>query len=265
MGSIPESNVKGAVNKYDQYLSSARDFQGGPYQIKTRYILCTSPRVGLTVLGQMLTDTGCAGDPLEYFNPRYFQALQKRMNGGTTLSSVMSFLENHRTSSNGLFGVQIHWSHFNRLFQGNTDLRDEFFDCYDKIVFVRRRNRIEQAISLYRATRSNLWSSLDEGREGARHHDENTFDPVNIIRFLHNVSLQDQGWLDYFKRRQKEYLTVYYEDLMKDWNGKSQEVIDYLAPPYALPIPRKALRQQRPEEDALASELMNYLGCHVSS
>lgn len=249
-----------ATNKYDRYLSPDRDFQSGPYKTKTRYILCSSPRVGSTLLGQMLRDTNQAGDPLEYLNQNYFNALLRRSNDISSFHHAYNLLERYRTSSNGVFGLQLHWSHFNQFFQEKNVLMDEFFRKFDKIVFLRRRNRVEQAISLYRASLTKLWSSIDEDNRNAHYYENENFDPIAITKFMHSAIAQDQGWINYLELKGKEYLTIYYEDIIDNWESEGKMLLKYLINDET-PIPKMGLRQQRPDNDLTYKKFTDYLGC----
>lgn len=202
-------NSMETFNKYDQYLSKQRDFEDSTHKTRTRYIICSSPRTGSTLLGQMLKDSNCAGDPLEYFNPQYLQALRRRFNT-SRFDEIIQLLERHRTSSNGVFGIQIHWSHFSKIFLRNPNRQDLFFENFDKIIFIRRRDKIAQAVSLYRAYTTKLWSSLDEDRIKTNYHkDIEDFDPEALSKFLHYVIHQDEAWLKYLSGKTQPCKTVF--------------------------------------------------------
>lgn len=53
-----------ASTKNIKELSLERDFPG-PFPIRTRYAILSSPRSGSTLLARMLFATGMAGDPIE--------------------------------------------------------------------------------------------------------------------------------------------------------------------------------------------------------
>jgi LPS sulfotransferase NodH len=245
--------------KQDWYLSPARDFPNGPHPTTLRYLLCSSPRVGSTLVGQMLRDTEQAGDPLEYLNPRKFRALLRRNPAITTLDAALGFLEQHRTSDNGVFGLQSHWSYFNEFFAGDRTLMDAFFQRFDKVVFMRRRDHIAQGISLYRAARTRLWSSIDEDMGQVRSQDFEEFDPAVITNYVGRVMAQDQGWSDYLDASGRPYLTVYYEDVVAHWDVEGRRLLGFLIERDP-PIPPMALRRQRPEQDPLEQKFRRHWG-----
>lgn len=245
-------------NKYDRYLSKERDFEDSPNRPQTRYIICSSPRTGSTLLGQMLKDSNCAGDPLEYFNPQYLQALRRRFNT-SRFDEIVQLLERHRTSNNGVFGIQMHWSHFSKIFQHNPTAENLFFEKFDKVIFIRRKDKIAQAISLYRASTTKLWSSLDEEKSNATYCTEDeAFDPEALSRFLHYVIHQDEAWRKYLSGKDKPCLTVFYEDLAQNWEHTSRDVLNFITA-YAKEIPPMGIQRQRPENDPLKEKFSNYL------
>jgi LPS sulfotransferase NodH len=250
-------------NKYNEYLSAGRDFIGGPFKVNQKYILCSSPRTGSTLLGQMLRDTNCAGDPLEYFNPLYLKALANRLGDINNFFQLLAFLEKHRTSSNGIFGLQIHWSHLNNIFRYDKNLINTFIDSFDKIIFLRRKDKIAQAVSLYRASKSKLWSSIDEDLNSIKtvcyYKNDEEFNPVLLTKILYSLIIQDKSWLNYLEEKNKKYLTVYYEDLIYNWNDVGTNIVNYITP-YEDSIPSQKLRKQGPDEDFLTEKFRNYLG-----
>ena len=245
--------------KQDWYLSPARDFPNGPHPVRRRYLLCSSPRVGSTLVGQMLRDTGQAGDPLEYLNPRKFRALLRRNPAIDSFDAALDFLERYRTSDNGLFGLQLHWRHFNEFFGGDRTLMDAFFQRFDTFAFLRRRDHVAQGISLYRAARTLLWSSIDEDIRQARSHDYDRFDPAAITDYVGRVTAQDRGWSDYLEAGGRPYLTMYYEDVVANWDAEGRRLLRYLVD-RDVPVPPMALRRQRPESDDLNRRFRQHWG-----
>ncbi len=247
------------MNKYDTYLSEDRDFEGGPYPVRMRYLLCSSPRVGSTLLGQMLTDSCIAGDPLEYLNPNYLKAAMGRDKSVINLKSLCNFLEEKRTSPNGVFGMQIHWSHFNQFFKKNTSSMSHFFLKFDKYIFLRRRDKVAQAVSLLRASKTGLWSSLDEDQVGYGYIKDEKFEPQEIARYLNYIISQDLSWIEFFKSTNRQYMTIYYEDLNDSWDLSGRKILSHLTGRECV-VPEMSLRKQRPEQDLYVDQFKEYLG-----
>lgn len=246
--------------KYAYYLSDVRDFpQPQSLPPKIRYLICSSPRTGSTLLGQMLTDTQCAGDPLEYFNPGYFNELQKRSKSNNLYKNI-EFLEKIRTSSNGVFGLQMHFSHLSQIFKNNKTELQNFINSFHKLIFIRRKNKIKQSISWHKASTSNEYSSIDQDISGHSKYNCHPQEPVTekIINLLNLITQQDIGWENLLAQKTNATI-IYYEDLIENWDSECRRIINHIIP-YEGKIPSMALRKQGLDNDKTISDINDYLG-----
>lgn len=80
------------------------------------YLVCCVERTGSGLLTGGLTQSGVAGLPREYFNPvsRNEPWLREILGESTALSGIEKILA-AGTTSNGVFGAKLHWSHFRHL------------------------------------------------------------------------------------------------------------------------------------------------------
>jgi len=171
-------------------ISAKRDFPQST-EIRMRYCILSSPRAGGTLLGRMLYETGQAGDPLEYFNLQLLQ-LARKQSGNPSLS-IFDFLrsmETRRTSPNGVFGIKVQFEQMLRAFDSEipNETMIEFLRTHQCLFWIRRRNRLRQAISHAIAVHTNAWSSeeiqlVEPGRVSV----------LDCIRSLQVVALQDLG------------------------------------------------------------------------
>src|SRR5689334_14677865 len=171
-----------------------RDFPGNTL-VRTRYAILSSQRSGSTLLARMLFETQRAGDPLEYFNLRLL-ALARSQTGNQSLTPLefMRMMTLRRTSPNGIFGMKIHYEQMLRAFQSNTpnEKMTEFLRDHQHLFWIRRRDRLRQAISLARAIHTNSWSSEEPDRVS-----EEPISLLNCIHALHTISFQDVGWAEF--------------------------------------------------------------------
>jgi LPS sulfotransferase NodH len=137
------------------------------------YLVCATQRSGSTLLCKALSATGVAGRPEEYFEaleatglpaqPRdYLPALGDELGlpplrHGDPLPPFSARLEAARqagTTPNGVFGAKVMWSYGAPVLAalGDADVR---------WVLVRRRDKLRQAISLWRAIQSQQWNTDD--------------------------------------------------------------------------------------------------------
>src|SRR3954468_22249510 len=117
------------------------------------YLLASVPRAGSTYFSHLLWRTGCLGAPLEYLNfdpagPYGFAAespdLQRRL-----WRSVLR----RRCSPNGVFGLKAFPQQLEQLQRTNPALLQEVLAMIlpdgrpRKIIYLRRRDRLAQAVS----------------------------------------------------------------------------------------------------------------------
>ena len=139
-------------DKITHTMSAASDFPD--HEPSTRYLILSTPRTGSSLLARTLYNTGHAGHPTEYLNPRYLLAYKTRTSASDSirLQSYFQFLEQKRTSPNGVF---------------------------DKIVTTNRRNRLYQTISFLKAMESDVWT-ITEDEVPENKPDKMKFEPERI-------------------------------------------------------------------------------------
>lgn len=254
--------------RLDYYLSVERDFPQTEIA-GIRYLICSSPRCGSTLFGQMLRDTGIMGDPLEYLNPEYLDAYFRRFGGNQdSIHNIISRLEKIRTSPNGNFGLQLHFRHFAQIF-GDPDSAAalSFLRGFDRVLFIRRLDRIGQALSLYRARTTGIWSSLEaDFRQLSNDHAAVVatpvpFDPLRLTQALQGIIMQDIEWQNLLQRHQIPHLEICYEELVQNWSSQCKRAIAYLGSEISAGnIPAQKLRKQAQVGDPLRNQLLEYMG-----
>ena len=137
----------------------------------TTYIICTNPRSGSWLLSEGLAATSIAGNPREWFNVQQEQATraQWRIDNQTDLT-FEGYLQAARLSSmtsNGISGIKLHYYQFAdlprrmppRSRRGNLSPRELISAMFPdaKYVWLTRRDKVRQAISLYLAYQTDQW------------------------------------------------------------------------------------------------------------
>jgi LPS sulfotransferase NodH len=146
------------LQKTNFEMSTNRDFNNAPPVIH-RYCILSSQRTGSTLLGRTLYETGLAGDPLEYFNPPLLVVARKQTEKPDLgFSGFLKLIEKRRTSPNGIFGMKVHYHQLKQVLV--TEERSAaFLRGFDKLIWIRRRDRVGQAISKVIAEKTQVWSS----------------------------------------------------------------------------------------------------------
>jgi trehalose 2-sulfotransferase len=240
-------------------MSSDRDF---PRQtmVRMRYCILSSQRSGSTLLTRMLTKTRQAGDPLEYFNLRLLQ-LGRAQSGNQSLTPIefMRLMESRRTSPNGIFGMKLHYEQMLRAFQSDIPNQNmiEFLRSHQHLLWMRRRDRLRQAISHAVATHTNSWSS-----EEPQIPSTGSISCFDCVRSLQLISFQDQGWEHLIRVAGLQVNTIWYEDLVSEYEKTCRLALRYLNLQDVISdIPSPQIdRQSGPLNDRLYAELVKYLG-----
>lgn len=240
-------------------MNSDRDFPRNT-PVRTRYCILSSQRSASTLLARMLFETRQAGDPLEFFNLRLLRLAQVQTgNQSLTPIEFMRLMELRRTSPNGVFGMKIHYEQMLRAFQTNVPNQKmiEFLRRQDHIFWMRRRDRLRQAISHAVATQTNSWSSEEPEKASA-----SSVSCLDCINSLQTISFQDFGWEQILKTTKLQARVVWHEDLISDYEETCRVVLRDLKLENAVRIipPPPIQRQSGTVNDRLYEELARYLG-----
>ncbi len=230
------------------------------------YLVCATQRSGSTLLCELLKDTGVAGRPEEYFEARretglpphpgdYLRNLPRTGVGirddpsppeappHSSLEGLSSYREHLErtfrlgTTPNGVFGAKLMWSQIAELHSLAGELPElaglDAFQLLQKLfdgpTFVRvtRRDKVRQAVSLWRALQTRRWrvelapgddrpAELQYRFEGLRH----------LVRSL---DAEDAAWGEFLAIHGVRALEIVYEDDLEiDHDGIVHTVLQHL-------------------------------------
>ena len=136
------------------------------------YLICATPRSGSNLLCESLVNTGLAGWPEEVFCNIGDERLSLAQWGETTeIAQYLEWLFEDRSTPNGVFGAKIMLNDFRKLcarlqtrpgrapLNSHARLRSVFPNL--RYVWMRRRDKLRQAISWVRAEHTNHWRRHD--------------------------------------------------------------------------------------------------------
>ncbi len=207
-------------------------------RIEKSYIICSLPRSGSTLLGAALAKTGLAGNPREYFKKDTLAVMNSRFGlpADAPLSQSVEKVVVTTRTSNGVFGQKVMWNHLEELVAGLTandahlrnlpiqNLVAKFFQK-PKLIFIRRENRIKQAISYSKAMQSDVWHKF-QGTEAEEKF--LSFDYCQIKTVLNNIERQEQQWKKFLQDGNFEYYETTYETLVGDFEKTMTEILEFL-------------------------------------
>jgi LPS sulfotransferase NodH len=209
---------------------------------RVSYMVCSVPRCGSSLLCELLCNSGVAGAPTEFFDPRTTDAFRKRW-GVESDSQYIPELLRRKTSPNGVFGMKVHWD---QLWQINdADPAAVFPNLH--FVHMGREDLLRQAVSWVRAVQTNQWASSHAALA------QPAFDAEEITRYLDRIREHYAAWEQYFEARSIDPARVVYERLVEEPEQTLHSVLSYIgvAPP-AAPA-REPLELER-QADALTDE-----------
>jgi LPS sulfotransferase NodH len=212
----------------------------------------------------LLTQSGVHGQPEEFLDIRKQMFRSLYDDAGGSRARYLRWLFEHRSSPNGAFGLKLHWNQgvafvrgartdamaHARLGSGFRAVRSLARDFDDlRYVWVRRRDRIGQAVSLYRARNTNQWVRPD-GDPNARRSDP-PFDVDEIDRALRWLTRVDAGWDRYFRRVGTVPFVLFYEDLASD----QATVLAALGGHLGVPLPTSIAPRLERQRDSWSTEM----------
>ena len=216
-----------------------------PGEPRISYLICSIPRCGSNLLCEILFGTGVAGVPTELFHPDYMRALKRLWKVGTTEEYASQLLA-RKTGPNGVFGVKAHLGQYEPVF-GETDPRSMLPNL--RVLSMRRRDHLRQAVSWVRALQTTRWQSLHP--EASEETPE--YDPAHITRKLRRIAREEDGWRALFDRHGIEPHAIEYEELVADRSGTVREALAFIGVevPADLRIEQPSLMRQA---DAVSEE-----------
>jgi LPS sulfotransferase NodH len=209
------------------------------------YVICTSPRSGSTLLCNGLTNTGRAGAPAEFFDHRVeVTAYWMSRFGFSRTSQFADRIVAATSTRNGVFGTKLHWTTrpaIHRAFCQSLpnqvdDFRHRSLDDVLQAKFLavhyiwrRRRNKVAQGISHFRADRSDR-CEIPRGHrlETSGASDSVVFDFRMIDHCIRNAIEYDREWENHFARHRLTPLQLIYEDFVASYDKTLRRVLDFI-------------------------------------
>jgi trehalose 2-sulfotransferase len=222
------------------------------------YIIASTQRSGTHLLCNILRSIA-VGSPDEFFLCKPGETWEERWGAPSRQAYVERVFEEN-TGSNGVFGTVVMWSYFERMHQ----MLQEIPDCKKfsgarllshvfnrpKYIWMRRRNRVEQAVSWAIACQTGIWSQ----RIGEQPQSQATpkFDFKVIDEWCNRIAAHEEAWANYFRENRMEPLVLFYEDVVECHRTAAERVLEFLGLPlrHRLEIPAPEIEKQANEISA---------------
>jgi trehalose 2-sulfotransferase len=260
-------------------------------QPQCSYLICATPRSGSTLLCEALINTGLAGRPQEYFEalketglPRrpqdYFSDIDNPEIAGllgqysqlddelpafandASYADYLSRVMAQGTTPNGVFGAKLMWGYFADFISYLRDIPHYrtlpvpqlmaaiFPDLH--YITVTRRDKVRQAVSLWRAIQTRTWRQEEDILRGHYHH-ELVFHFEAVDYLVRQIEEHEASWWQYFAENHIHPFKVVYEELTHSYEETAKDILRFLGVrvPAQLPF---AERRMKPQADALSEQ-----------
>jgi len=220
-------------------------------------VVCSTPRSGSGLLCRAIAGSGAFGTPLEYLNPVHRGVLTDRWGCGPDFWSYLAALHARR-SPDGLFAVKIHWEQLVaarvEARGGDADpavweTRDELIDdLFPNPLFVRvlRMDIDAQAVSLWRASQSNVWSlAVDDAWTPDAAPVPYSFDAIDRCR--RSIETAEACWERLLSGLGAVPYLVTYEQLGSAFEQTLSSLLRHLRPDVAAEVPPPRTRRMADE------------------
>ena len=217
------------------------------------YMICCTPRSGSHLLAAGLTSTGIAGYPVERFprQPEGVKLTAAEADAMVTEAPPESWYDSDLdreyirhiieagTTSNGTFAVTMHWFQVNDAVRRIRDYlrvagsvpQQIFSLAFPKLsyVWLRRRDKVAQAVSWYRAIQTGRYVKLRDAQDVRAAGDlEVTFDYSKIRTYWAALRSYDNGWNHFFTGKGLRPFVVHYEDLCNDYERSIRDILSFM-------------------------------------
>lgn len=221
--------------------------------VTTRLLVIASvERTGSTLLCSLLRRTRVAGTPVEYLNIQTHNFARFRERYGvprlrlryrpigwlrtrtgrfawrniawfehSSYCEYLSSIARINTTSNGVFGIKMHWNQYKRHML-DQNLAVDFWNVPVTWVRITRQDEIRQAISFVRAAQTNSWNSNMEIKQ------DPVYNGLAIVDALQRIAGENADWNTYFERNEVQPLNITYEQLTRDMDATVRRVMDHV-------------------------------------
>lgn len=180
------------------------------------YVICTHPRSGSNYLCELLTSTSLMGSPAEYFHEGNLQKHGLTSHNPEHLRDRYRHVVENTASANGVIGIKLFIFDLPNVHSAGLleKLRDYSF------VFLQRRDKLAQAISIRRALESGKMTSEHSSSLAPVDYD---YDDIKL-RIVRAIKAE-QDWQAFFRDNAITPVLCLYEELA----ASPQVMVDRIA------------------------------------
>jgi LPS sulfotransferase NodH len=186
------------------------------------YLVAITPRSGSSYFIDLLDKTSKMGEPGEYLNPNLIPNIAEVLQANDFSDYWVKLI--NRKARESCLGVKASFFQFLPLIE--TEI-DELLFNNSKMILLKRQNIVKQGISLYLATQSDIFhTNIEHSEEKWKLLKTIEYSDKQIQSWIEHIHIQELGWGKYL--RNKDYLSLWYEDIVKDPKNCIINTLDFL-------------------------------------
>ena len=211
--------------------------------------ICFVQRSGSWLLAHLLTSTGVAGQPAEFFSHDDMRTFRAAWDV-TTDGDYVARVKEEGTTPNGVFATKLAWNALDDLMFRLRRLTREY-EASDlavietvfpnpRFLWIRREDVVAQAVSWAKASQTGQYAAHQPASGEA------TFDFDHIDGLMHLARVQTGAWRRWFALHNLAPCEITYEALVADPVGTTLGALGYLgldAPRTSIGAPSDLVRQ----------------------
>jgi trehalose 2-sulfotransferase len=221
------------------------------------YLICCLPRSGSWLMADGLKATGVAGVPEEYYWDEFHEDYLGKWGYPHigTYDDFLAFSQKVGTTPNGVFGAKMHWEELCQLDSNlrtlprtagrcTFELLTEYFPAL-RFVYLRRQDKVRQAISWFRAGSTASWYTVQGENRANGEEIAPNWERIHLLEAI--LRHDEESWERFFTGAGVQPLRIAYEDLSRNYESCVRSVLGYLGLPTGarLELPTPRLRVQR--------------------
>lgn len=189
------------------------------------YAIYHTIRTGSTLLCEYLRGTGLAGNPVDFCSPHAELFIPNCKYQKPMTKEFMETLIKEYSTHNDVFGCKLQYMQYKEFIKDNT--LESLFPISPIKIYLTRKDKIKQTISIIKASTSGQWYSFQEARSHPLQYNK-SFIEQTMNHFLQ----QELELQSYFERNNFETLNITYEELIQNPKKVVTNVLDYIGIEY---------------------------------
>lgn len=197
---------------------------------RSLYLIAMTPRSGSSHLCDVLSNTRKLGRPGEMLSKEFIPEIVRSAPGRDADEYLRQVLKVIRTP-NGVSGLKASWFQFDEF---RRAMKEPAFLLKFRFIHLTRRDPSAQAVSLYRATATNVFhTNVHHSADAIGQLEALDYDFEKIRHWHDHIVAQERGWQSFFAENGIFPLAVSYEDIEHDVLAVVRRIAAYIGRPHA--------------------------------